>query len=206
MSRKLLWRSTCDADLFDQVASHAEVRAGREAARGNDSHASDARSRHDVTTHWCDIVNIAKSARPAQHTAAHAIRIAHCPKPEQQIPRKPRQVFVLIGGRYWDRTSGPCRVKASVDCCGPVSWAIEYSWSFLWVTCAGGAWWGNGAHTAAITSCQPAGWTPLRSAWRQEVNSAYVFENPLALKAPRRSGSRLYPQSVALGGAMTPCL
>src|SRR5207244_6992908 len=39
------------------------------------------------------------------------IDAAHCPKCERNSLREALGVFVLNGGRYWDRTSGPCRVK-----------------------------------------------------------------------------------------------
>jgi hypothetical protein len=45
-------------------------------------------------------------------------QMTNCPKFVQQILRKSREVFVLIGGRYWDRTSGPCRVKQGVGAYG----------------------------------------------------------------------------------------
>ncbi len=36
-------------------------------------------------------------------------KIAHCPKCERSGPGDSPHALVLIGGRYWDRTSGPCR-------------------------------------------------------------------------------------------------
>jgi hypothetical protein len=38
----------------------------------------------------------------------------NCPKFDSINLREALEAFVLDGGRYWDRTSGPCRVKQSV--------------------------------------------------------------------------------------------
>src|SRR5580658_1793964 len=52
-----------------------------------------------------------RCVRRGLQTPVRAIARSECPKFETGQFRKLSETLVLNGGRYWDRTSGPCRVK-----------------------------------------------------------------------------------------------
>jgi hypothetical protein len=48
---------------------------------------------------------------PNEQAGSRELANGPCPNCETVGLRDSSEVLVLIGGRYWDRTSGPCRVK-----------------------------------------------------------------------------------------------